>query len=52
MRVYLAPGATVTIELPPTETVFFVGASDNGIISGTGATERAAAGRTRPAIRT
>ncbi|UEM08130.1 TrbG/VirB9 family P-type conjugative transfer protein (plasmid) [Skermanella rosea] len=45
VRVYLAPGATVTIELPPTETVFFVGASDNGIISGTGATERAAAGQ-------
>jgi type IV secretion system protein VirB9 len=38
----LAPGATMTIELPQTETVFFVGTSDDGIIRGDGATVRTA----------
>src|SRR3954463_4530362 len=40
----LSPGATMTIELPPNETVFFLGASDNSIIKGDGPTERVAAG--------
>lgn len=38
----LAPGATMTIQLPQTETVFFVGTSDDGIIRGDGATVRTA----------
>jgi type IV secretion system protein VirB9 len=38
----LTPGATMTIELPVTETVFFVGASDDGIIRGDGASVRTA----------
>jgi hypothetical protein len=38
----LAPGATLTIELPVTETVFFVGTSDDGIIRGEGASQRIA----------
>jgi type IV secretion system protein VirB9 len=38
----LAPGATMTIELPVTETVFFVGTSDDGIIRGDGASTRTA----------
>src|SRR5689334_13146148 len=44
VRVYLAPGATTTIELPASETIFFVGPSDDGIIRGTGASERTATG--------
>jgi type IV secretion system protein VirB9 len=44
VRVYLAPGATVTVELPASETVFFVGTSDDGIIRGSGASERTATG--------
>ena len=31
VRVYLAPGATVTVELPASESVFFVGASDDEV---------------------
>ena len=40
----LSPGATATVELPPNETVYSVGVSDNGIIKGDGSTERVAAG--------
>ena len=40
----LSPGATMTIELPPDEVVFSLGASDNGIITGEGQAERVAAG--------
>lgn len=41
----LTPGATMTIELPSAEAVFSLGTSDNGIITGEGATERVAAGQ-------
>jgi type IV secretion system protein VirB9 len=40
----LSPGATMTINLPPDETVYSLGASDNGIITGDGQTDRVAAG--------
>jgi type IV secretion system protein VirB9 len=36
----LSPGATTTIELPPGEVAFSLGASDNGIITGNGISER------------
>ena len=42
--VYLAPGATVTIELPASESIFFVGVSDDGVIRGTGSSDRVASG--------
>jgi type IV secretion system protein VirB9 len=44
VRVYLAPGATVTIELPAAESIFFVGVSDDGVIRGTGSSDRVASG--------
>ena len=44
VRVYLAPGATVTIELPASESIFFVGVSDDGVIRGTGSSDRVASG--------
>src|SRR3954470_17551282 len=44
VRVYLAPGATVTIELPASESIFFVGVSDDGLIRGTGSSDRVASG--------
>jgi type IV secretion system protein VirB9 len=40
VQLYLAPGATMTIELPETETVFFVGTSDDAILRGDGASVR------------
>ncbi len=40
----LAPGITTTIELPSTETVFYVGTSDDGIIRGNGEAPRVPAG--------
>src|SRR4051794_18640559 len=43
-EVYLAPGATVTIELPASESIFFVGVSDDGVIRGTGSSDRVASG--------
>jgi type IV secretion system protein VirB9 len=44
INLMLSPGATMTIELPPDEVVFSLGASDNGIITGEGQAERVAAG--------
>lgn len=40
VQLFLSPGATMTIELPETETVFFVGTSDDAILRGDGASVR------------
>lgn len=42
VQLFLMPGATMTIELPDTETVYFVGTSDDSIIRGDGAFPRQA----------
>ncbi len=44
VRIYAAPGSTLAIELPASERVAFVGASDNQLLQGGEATDRVAAG--------
>jgi type IV secretion system protein VirB9 len=44
VRVYLAPGASITMEFPASEVIYEVLASDNGIISGQPASDRTATG--------
>src|SRR3954454_23676534 len=44
VRDYLATGATVTMALPASESIFFVGVADDGLISGTGPSDRVASG--------
>jgi type IV secretion system protein VirB9 len=45
VRVFAAPGATLTVEFPATEKVFFTGVSDNQLLSGGNASERVSTGQ-------
>lgn len=45
----LTPGATILVQLPENEVVFYVGTSDNSIISGKPASERVSTGQSSTA---